>query len=64
MYYRICKDGTTVSRHDTFKDAMKALRALHLSKWEDGFLDEVDGDNEFQLCQKIGRKIYQDEIPI
>jgi len=62
MYYRVSKDGETTSKHDTLKDAMKALRRLRLSRSENGYIDEVDGENEFQLCQKIGKRIFQDEI--
>ena len=66
MYYRVSKSGQTVSRHDTFKEAKTALRKLKLSKFEDGFLDEVfvPEEKEYQLCQKIGRKIYQDRDPL
>ena len=66
MYYRVSKNGKTISRHDTFKEAKRALRELPVSKFDDGYLDEVfiPDEKEYQLCHKQGRKIYQDRDPL
>ncbi len=54
MKYRVCKDGIIISVHPTEEEAKKALKALHLGQYSNGYLDEItDDDTERTLYQKL-----------